>query len=177
MFDNLEFVIRSDVPQDIKDRCRDIGNIRIIDKVIPFADLEMEFMTADIFLLPVHNTPFSVFLEAMSYELPVVTLDSWANPEVISHEKTGLFVNKSARIPYYTAYGIPNFGTAAFRESLRTPDPIVVAELAAQTAKLIEKPELRRKLGKAGRAEVENGRFSVEARKEKLKKVFDEATA
>jgi glycosyltransferase involved in cell wall biosynthesis len=42
---------------------------------------------------------------------------------------------------------------------------------------LIENPERRRQMGRAGRWEVEQGKFSIEKRNEKLKRIFDEATA
>jgi len=46
-----------------------------------------------------------------------------------------------------------------------------------KTSSIIENPELRRQTGKAGRWEVEHGKFSIERRNEKLKRIFDEATA
>ena len=40
---------------------------------------------------------------------------------------------------------------------------------------LIENPGLRRRLGRAGREAVENGRFSIQQRNSRLKRVLDEA--
>lgn len=176
-YDNLQLVVRSDVPRSIKGECRDCGNIRIIEERIPWEMLEREFQSADIFLLPVHNTPFSVFLDAMSYELPIVTIDSWANSEVVEDGKTGLVAKKSEKIPYYVENYIPSFGTPQFKKAVRTPDPEVVQELVEKASILIESEERRRRMGKAGRQEVEHGRFSIERRNEKLKRIFDEATA
>jgi len=175
-YDNLELVVRSDVPRSIKGEYRDSGNIRIIDERIPWGMLEQEFQSADIFLLPVHNTPFSVFLDAMSYELPIVTVDSWANPEIVEDGKTGLVAKKSGKIPYYVENSIPSFGTPQFKKATRTPDPKVVQGLVEKASILIENEELRKRMGKAGRWEVEHGRFSIERRNEKLKRIFDEAT-
>lgn len=164
------------MPSSVKEKYRDLNNIKIIDKVIPWEELEREFITADIFLLPVHNTPFSVFLEAMSYELPIVTIDAWANSEIIQGGKTGLLAKKSKKIPYYIENSIPNFGVPSFKKALRTPDNEVVADLVANASTLIENEDLRKTMGKAGRWEIENGRFSIAKRQEKLKMVFDEAT-
>jgi glycosyltransferase involved in cell wall biosynthesis len=175
-YDNLELVVRSDVPPDIKTKYADYKNINIIDRIVPWQIMEQEFKTADIFILPVHNTPFSVFLDAMSYELPVVTIDSWANGEIVEDGKTGLLAQKSDKIPYYVENFIPNFGTARFKKALKTPDPQVVQRLAGIMSILVENQELRRQMGKAGRKEVEHGRFSIERRSEKLKRIFDEAT-
>lgn len=176
-YDYLELVIRCDVPQSIKGKYHNCGNIRIIEERIPWEILEQEFKSADIFLLPAHNTPFSVFLDAMSYELPIVTIDAWANSEIVEDGKTGFLAQKSETLPYYIENLIPNFGSPQFRKAIRTPDPKVVRELVERTSILIENKELRQQMGKAGRWEVEHGRFSIERRNEKLKRIFDEATA
>ena len=176
-YDNLELVIRSDMPQGMKDRCRHLKNIKIIDKRIPWQLLEQEFKTADIFLLPAHNTPWLAFLDAMSYELPVVTIDAWANSEIVEDGKTGFVVRKSDRLQYYTGNFLPNWDTSQFKKAIRTADPNVVQELVEKISILIEDKELRRKMGKAGRQEVEQGRFSIKRRNERLKRIFDEATA
>lgn len=174
-YENLELVIRSDVSDSIKRKYHDSGNIRIIDEEIPWPMLEQEFQSADIFLLPVHNTPYSVFLDAMSYELPIVTIDAWANSEIVEDGKTGLLAQKSENIPYYVENLIPSFGTPQFQNAIKTSDPKVVQELVEKTSILIENQHLRREMGKAGRWEVEHGRFSTEERNEKLKQIFDEA--
>ena len=175
-YDNLEMVIRSDMPPSMKKRCSQIENLKVIDKTIPWEILEQEFKSADIFLLPAHITPWSVLLDAMSYELPIVTIDAWANPEIVEDGKTGFLVQKSRKVPYYIENLIPNFDSPQFRKAIRNPDPEVVQGLVEKTSILIENTELRRRMGKAGRWEIEHGKFSVEKRNEKLKRLFDEAT-
>jgi len=176
-YDNLELVIRSDMPQSMKGKCKQFNNIRVIDGIIPWELLEQEFKTADIFLLPAHNTPWMAFLDAMSYELPVVTIDAWANSEIVDSGKTGLLAQKSDRLQYYTGSFLPNWDSPRFRQQIKTADPEVVEELAEKTSTLIENKEVRRKMGRAGRWEVEQGKFSIKGRNEKLKRIFDEATA
>ena len=176
-YSNLELVVRSDVPTDIKHKYSSGSNIRIIDQVVPWETLEQEFKTADIFVLPVHNTPFSAFLDAMSYELPIVTIDAWANPEIVEDGKTGLLAQKSDSIPYYKESFLPTFGTPQFKRAIRTPDPRVVERLAEKISILVDNEELRRRMGQAGRWEIEHGKFSVAKRNAKLKEIFDEATS
>ena len=175
-YDNLELIIRSDVPRGIRRQYSGWANINIIGESIPWEQLAHEFESADIFLLPAHNTPFLVFLDAISYELPVVSIDAWATSEIVEEGRTGFLINKSERIPYYIENFIPNFGTPEFKKAISTPDPKVVHGLVEKTSILIENEELRRQMGKAGRWEVEHGRFSIEKRNEKLKRIFDEAT-
>jgi len=176
-YPNLELVIRSDIPQSIKNKYRGVADLKIIDKVIPWELLEQEFKFADIFLFPAHTTPAMVILEAMSYELPVITTDVRANSELVEDGKTGFLIKKSEKVPYYIDDFVPNWGTPEFDNAIRTVDLKVVQELVEKTSILIEDRELRRKMGKAGRKEVETGKFSIERRKEKLKRIFDEAIA
>jgi len=60
-------------------------------------------------------------------------------------------------------------------KTIEPVDPQVVAELVEKTSILIEDEDLRRKMGRAGREEVETGKFSLEKRNNKLKRIFDDA--
>lgn len=178
-YDNLELVVRSEAAAKLKRRFRGYSNIRIIEQVIPWETLEQEFKTADIFLLPAHSPPFSVFLDAMSYELPVVTIDAPGNAEIVEDGKTGLVAGCSDKVPYFIEglKFVPDYGSRAFLGAIKTPDLDVVRGLVEKLSILTENVGLRRKMGRAGRWEVEHGRFSIQRRNEKLKRIFDEATA
>lgn len=176
-YDDLELVVRSDMPGNLKNRYRQISNIKIIDEIIPWEQLEEEFKSADIFLFPAHTTPGMVILDAMSYELPVITTDVWANPEMVEDGKTGFLIKKSGKVQYYTENFIPiwtHLPNSPFMKSIRVVDPKVIQELVEKTSILIENQELRGRMGKRGRQEIETGRFSIERRNEKLKRIFDE---
>lgn len=177
-YDNLELVIRSYVPQHIKEKYKKLKNIKIIDKIIPWDELEEEFKSSDIFLFPSHNTPGSAILDAMSYELPVITTDVWANPELVKDGENGFIIKKSEKIQYYIENFIPQWNAPESLKIIKKmTDSHVVKELVEKTSILIEDENLRRKMGKAGRLEIEIGKFSIEKRNEKLKMIFDEATA
>jgi glycosyltransferase involved in cell wall biosynthesis len=175
-YTDLELVIRSDVPEKIKRRYDGMPGLRIIDKVIPWAEIEQQFKTADIFLFPGHHTPFMTFLQVMSYELPIITTDAYANAEMVEDGKTGLVIGCSKKVPYYLGNYIPGGHTPQFRKAIRLIDNHIVDEMVEKTGILIDNPELRRKLGKAGRWEIEQGRYSIANRNEKLKRIFNEAT-
>jgi glycosyltransferase involved in cell wall biosynthesis len=177
-YPDVELVIRSDVPGHIRQQYRGTDNLRLIDGIIPWEQLDEEFKSADIFLFPSHSTPGLAFLDAMSYELPVVTTDVWANPEMVIDGKTGFIIKKSGNVQYYADDFIPIWNyipSSTFMRSIRTVDSRVVQELVEKTSVLIENGDLRKMMGKAGRHEIESGKFSIESRREKLKKIFDEA--
>ncbi|MBT9150326.1 MAG: Lipopolysaccharide core biosynthesis protein RfaG [candidate division WS2 bacterium] len=177
-YDNLELVIRSYVPRRIKEKYEKVRNVKIIEKTIPWNELEEEFKSADIFLFPSHNTPGVVILDAMSFELPVIITDVWGNPELVKDGETGFIIKKSEKIQYYRENFIPNWSAPETLKMIKKiNDPRVVKELVEKTSILIEDENLRKRMGKSARQEIETGKFSIEKRNEKLKGIFDEATA
>jgi len=178
-YPNLELVVRSNVPRHIKNCYQELENLRFVDKIIAWKDLEKEFKLTDVFLYPSHATPGLAILDAMSYELPVITTSIWANPEMVVDGETGLLISESRQVLYYVEDSIPNWNYlpgSPFMKSIELVDPVMVNELVEKASILIENPELRRKMGRAGRRQIETGVFSVEKRNEKLKRVLDEAT-
>ena len=174
-YDNLELLIRSDVPDSIKAQYQDMRNLRIIDRSIPWEELEREFLTADIFVLPAHCTVGMAMLDAMSYGLPIVTTDVYANPEIVRDGATGLIVRRAKNVTYERD-GLPvSMFTGSFQREIERTDPRVVEDVVRQTSLLIEDDELRRRLGAAGQREVAGGRFSIQRRNSQLKAIFDEA--
>jgi len=169
----IELVIRSDVPPYIREKYCSYSNIRFIDRIIPWSKLEEEFKSADIFLFPGHQTPFNVILDAMSYELAVVVSDAYANTELVEDGKTGLIIKTPERIHYFEENFLHSRATS--KKIVKHIYPEIVRGLVEKTSILIEDEKLRRKLARAARMEVEEGKFSIKHRNEKLKKILDEA--
>jgi glycosyltransferase involved in cell wall biosynthesis len=73
---------------DIKDT-----RVNIVGR-IPINEVAQYFQEADIFCTPTNQEPFGiVFLEAMHYQLPVVSTNIGALPDMVLNDKTGLLVN------------------------------------------------------------------------------------
>ena len=175
-YDNIELVIRSDVPQYIKNEYKGMGNIRFIEKALSWELLEREYQSTDIFLSPGYTTPVWAILDAMSYELPVVATDVWCTSEYVGEGTTGLLVPKSEVLSNYPESLAWNTRPPQLLRAIRTVDTKVAQQLAEKTSMLIENEELRRRMGKAGRYEIEKGKFSIDERNRRLIKIFDEAT-
>jgi len=180
-YSSVTLTLRSDVPEDIRRVCESMPSIKLIDKLIPRTELEEEFKTSDIYLFPTLFPGQDMSpLEAMSYELPVVTTDFGGNPELVQDGVTGFVVPDLGRIPNYASNLVPAWATPLRSKclvELRTVEETVVAGLVERVSQLIESPELRRKMGKAGRAQVDGGIFSIASRNAKLKAIFDRAAA
>jgi glycosyltransferase involved in cell wall biosynthesis len=177
-YPHVELVVRSDVPAGLAGRYSGLSNLRVIDHVIPWPALEGEYLSADVFLMPAYGTPWRAILDAMSYELPVVTTDMDANAEIVEDGSTGFVVPMGQRVPFYDERCMPLAFTARRSERDRAMQSLneeVVQHLVAKLGVLIEDAALRRRMGRAARNEVETGRFSLDRRNAMLKRVFDEA--
>ena len=175
-FPEAELVIRSDMPAPALRRANQTPGVKVLHRMVPWDELEREYLSADVFLLPSHTTPPFTILDAMSYELPVVSLDVWANGEYVADGKTGLLARPPKAVPYYyKGTSHPNFGSREFGRAVSKCHPEVVKDLAGKIGLLIENPETRRAMGRAARWEVEHGRFSIARRNEQLTAFFDKA--
>lgn len=175
-YPEVELVIRSALPPEFKARCQQSAAITVLEQPLSSEELQHLWQSADIFVLPSHVTPDTVLIEAMSYELPVVTTNVWANPSIIQDGKTGILIDNPL-MARFTEGPTVHLGHPAVGEALRRIDEGMVDQLEESLRLLIENTQLRRQMGKAGRHEVEHGRFSLARRNEKLKRVLDEAVA
>lgn len=172
-FPDLELVLRSGMSRKIEKICSQLPDVKVIRSVIPWPELQEEWTSSDIFVMPNHsNTPSTIFLDAMSYGLPIVTTDVWANCEVVEDNKSGLIV-EHRNSKKYVRRNILDFSSRDYRASLYHLDEGLVMGLVSKLRTLIKDAKLREELGNYGLKQIEGGRFSVEQRNERLKRVLD----
>ncbi len=175
-YPDLELVMRSRVPEDVRERFRSVEGLTIVEEILPLDQLERLFLDADIFVAPVHTVPSKTIVQAMSYELPIVITDVWSARELIDDGRTGIMIHHPAAHTFTDGF-VVHFDSREYRQVLSTVNPELVRGVVESVTRLIENPELRRRLGHEARQEVEGGRFSTKRRNETLKRVLDEATA
>jgi glycosyltransferase involved in cell wall biosynthesis len=177
-YQNIELVIRSDISPEIKKRYRrQLSNprVRIIDGLLPWREVEQLYQTSDIFFFPCHYESWQITLEAMSYELPVISIALEGVSEFVKDGETGFLVPESERVPQVED-GLPVSQVyPQVIRALEDPDPRLVYDLVKKASLLIENQALRRKMGAAGRRRVEHGENSLAYRNARLKEVFDRA--
>ena len=175
-YDRLELTIRSDVPPHVRRKLGGWPGIRVVQEVIPYEELEREFLAADIFLFPGYYSAWLVILEAMAYEVPVIATDVHGTRELVKDGETGLLI-PGAKVLSTAASSQQQSSFPTFtRRGVQTPDQGVVQALVGAVSTLVDNPELRHRMGRRGRWMVERGPCSVEARNTKLQAIFDEAT-
>jgi glycosyltransferase involved in cell wall biosynthesis len=176
-YPNLELVLRSKVPRRVLHDYADVlRSVHVLQDPLTQQDLEKLWMSADIFVLPSYVTPDATLIEAMSYGLPVVTTDVWANPEIVAFGETGLLIS-SPHLRRFADGRVIHTEHADWGKHIRILDNRMVDELEEKLSILIEREDLRREMGIAARREVVQGRFSIHRRNEELKRVFDEVTS
>ena len=165
----VELLVRCQFDEELRQKYEALPGLRIVQECVSRDNLEQFYQEADIFWYPAHSLHSVVELEAMSYGLPVVTTDYYDNAEFVEDGRTGMVVRHHGNLPPWDT------SPREVREALRVPDPAFVRALVGKTAELIENPELRQRLGRAAREEVEKGKFSLERKNQLLKCIFDRA--
>ncbi|MBI1884961.1 MAG: glycosyltransferase family 4 protein [Chloroflexi bacterium] len=179
-YPQLELYFRSALPAAVKGDFRALPGLHLIETPLPREDLEALYASCDIFLYPAHMTPRLAILEAMSYRLPVVTIDAHANAEFVADGVSGFVVKRSEQLTYLwdasIIRGRPILRSSApFGGDLSRTDGRVIDDLAEKVGLLIEDEALRKRMGAAGREEVERGTHSMAHRNQRLKEVLDDA--
>jgi len=176
-YPHVELIIRSQVPSSIKQKYGTSENIHIIDGIISETELADLFNSSDIFIFPGHQTPGRVILDAMSYGLPIIASDVWANREMVENGANGFLIQKSQNLNYYDKNLIPLWGEPEFLKRVSATDTEMVNDLVDKLTILIINRKLREKMGRAGKMKTDMGKFSIVKRNKTLEKLFNEITA
>jgi len=180
-YNNVELTIRSDIPSHVAGVYSKIlgdPRVKVINRILSENELKMMYESSDIFFFPSHYESWQITLEAMSYELPVVSIGLEGVPEFVEHGKTGFLVEESRNIPcFQDGLPLPTLSPVVKKAVAKPPDERLVQDLLEPLELLIEDKDLRASMGARARYEVEHGRHSIAHRNTKLKQVFDEATS
>ncbi len=170
---DVELVVRSSIPNEIKKRYQDVKDLIFIENPLLKNELFELYSSADISLLPGHIYPLMATLESMAFGLPIVTIDGVANSEFVKHGSTGFLVEPSKYIPVKD--WIFFVWMREFKERRKIADPRVVDDLVEYLSILIEDSSLRRKMGEKARRRIESGDLSIDVRNKKLKRIYEKA--
>jgi glycosyltransferase involved in cell wall biosynthesis len=169
-YHNVELIIRSDIPANVHIRDK---KITVIDYFLSQEELNKLFKDVDIFLYPCYGTPGLAFLEAMNFQLPIISSNVWANNEMISHDTSGFLIDD----PIYNGLvrgNTQNWPVPSFVKLFKNTENIINNILNYLTI-LIEDEEKRSAMGKAGK-ELFRQKYTLERRNITLSKIFNEIT-
>lgn len=175
---DAHLTIVSNIPEEIRARFGSSPKISLLP-LQPYEKVKELYGQSDVFVFPTHYDTFGfVIPEALSFGLPIISVDSFSTPELVEHERTGLTVKS-----FYTCYRQDRAyrGRTADEvsrermEMCRKPTPEYVGEMAKAMERLIEDGSLRNKLAHNARKETIEGKFSPKAWKQKMGRIYREA--
>jgi len=175
-YDGVHLTLRSYLPPNLKFLVEHNPMISIIDSFLDIEDLYKLYLNADIFVLPSHETCGIAILDAMSFELPVIAMNIYDMPEVITHMQNGILIDGHKDMQYYTKYKSPSDYSWKFVSGIRKYSDYIVNQLELYFTKLVEDSSLRNKLAVEARKTIEKGRLSIEKRNKDLAEVFEATT-
>jgi glycosyltransferase involved in cell wall biosynthesis len=173
-YPQVRLTLRTRMPRldDRYHRIVESGWVRVIDRFLPakgMAELQRE---SHIYLLPAARIHIVSVLEAMSFGQAVVVSDGWGMGEYIEHGRNGLLVpGRHGKVSWADREAgmlRENYGPMYAR------DAKVVEGLIESVSLLVEDAAVRRRLGRAARADVET-RYNPHQWNAALKAAFDKA--
>jgi len=176
-FDNLELIIRSGVPKELKQLIKNSKNIHLIEKHISKEQLEELFLTTDIFPHPGCETLNVSDLEAMSYGIPVIRPALFNIPESIKNMENGLLLDIPLKENLYGKCSIPKEYSSSYIKTIRKIRPQITEKLVNAMQILIEDESFRKRLGQNAKKTIDEGELSMKKRNDILKKIFDNVTS
>ncbi len=173
-YPQLRLTLRTALPalDDHYLRIIEQGWVRVINRFLTAEEMAALHADSHVFLLPAARVHIVSLLQAMSYGLAVVGSDGWGIEEYLDHERNGLVVKGR--------YGKASWAdreAGMLREdyeTMYTPDPEIVQGLVEAVSRLVEDRELRRRLGRAARHDVET-KYNLQRWNQGLKEALDRA--
>ncbi len=158
-YDNVYAKIISSLPPNIRRKeLSDNPRIEITDLISREMLFREIFPKTDIMIHPGYEDTFGIImLEAMSFGIPVITVDGFARKEIVSDGETGYVIERPKDLN---------------RRSIRTQKKII-SDMVKRTSVLIRDENLRKRMGNSARKEVESGKFSIRKRNNKLRKIYE----
>ena len=168
---NIHLMVKCKVPEQIKEKYSS-KNINYLQDKISIDKLEKLYLDSDILLMPGHTYFLMAFLEAMSFGLPIVTLNTYAVKDYIINKKNGFTITPSKNIPYNERSYPVNVRSKEFFSSIKKIDKKVINELSKKIEILINNPKIKEKMSKES-LKIVKLKFSIEKRNNKMKKLFE----
>ena len=157
-YNNVSGIFISQTPSEIINKYSSNKKIKFYN-LMPQQRLFKEiFPLADIFVYPGYTDSFGfALLEAMSFGIPIVTVDGFARKEIVDDGKTGFVVEKDKDIDW---------------RKITKNEEEIIEKLVDKTSLLTEDAQLRAKMSKNCFKEIKNGKFSIKERNKKLEKIY-----
>ena len=162
-YGNVYATVVSDTPKEVIDHYSKNLKIRFLGLMKQEELFKTVYPYSDILIYPGYSDSFGfAYLEAMSFGIPIITVDGFARKEIIEEGKTGFVIDC---IDVVWKRGRPRIRN----------EETLSEEMVIKASKLIEDKELRREMSMRCRTEIGIGKFSIWNRNNQLKRIYEEA--
>jgi len=175
---DCRFTAIGDIPQEVYARFGKNRKITLSQRV-PYQKIIELYSNSDVLVFPTHYDTYGfVIPEALSFGLPVISVDSFSTPELVRHERTGLLLKT-----YFSAYA-DDFGYAPTtqREFFKTlikvcrkPPQWYVTLLSEAMERFLNDSSFKDECSRNAIMETTEGKFSPKRSREQLKRIYEEA--
>ncbi len=177
---DCQFTAVGNIPSEIYARFS--GNEKItLSQRVSYDRIVDLYSNNDVFVFPTHYDTYGfVVPEALSFGLPVISVDSFSMPELVQDGKTGILLKT-----YFSSFS-DDYSFAADTlqelqkkriEACRNPPDWYVDLLAKAMAKFMNDGRFKDECSRNAVKEATEGKFSPEKSKEQLKRIYQEALA
>src|SRR3989344_2145701 len=125
-------------------------------------------MKSDKLFMPGYTYFIMAYLEALSYGLPILALDTFGVREFIVNGKSGFYVPPSDNLPIKDISYPSNMRTRKFLDGIGNVDLRVINNLTEKASILIENSGLREKMGEEA-LRLFKGKYSFKKKNRELK--------
>ena len=175
---DVSAIFISPTPEKFKEKYKSNKKISFYD-LMPHEELEKIFCQADIMIYPGYSDTFGfLFVEAMAFGIPVITVDGFARKEMVEDGKTGFIIKRSEELKKVMSEVKPFFqfvGRDSPEEKIKNVQEEIIKKMVIRTEELIQDKKLREKMSREGVKIVDNGKFSLKERNKKLRKIYEES--
>jgi len=159
-YPNVRGIINSEVPEEIKNKYFKNKKIEFYG-LIPQKKLFELYEKSDVLIYPGYTDSFGfAYLEAMSFGVPIITLDGWARKELIREGKTGFVLERPKKFKW---------------NKIGETEKIIIEKMIEKVELLIKNKALRKRMSENCLKEISEGKFSIKERNKKLKRIYEEA--
>jgi glycosyltransferase involved in cell wall biosynthesis len=164
-----EFIILGKVPKYLEKK---FPKNMTFKESVPREEMWDIFNQSKIFVQPCYQAPAMAFLEAMWFKLPIVTYNCWGNNEYVD-ESNGIIIHPK-EINHINKYNSPDYSESTLNK-IRKNYEENSRNIENAIEKLIKNRKLREKLGNDGFKRVSTGKFSIDKKNERLRRIYIES--
>jgi len=169
----VRFILRSKIPDEYA-HLKFEKDIEIYEDCLPLDKFRKIFLESDAFFFPCYQSPGLVFLDAMNFNLPIISTNVFSNSEMIINGYNGFLIDfpNSSTVNYLeTEFDIKDVQTGK-RSKDDTISDDMVDEFCEKIIILYKDKNLRKNMAKNSK-QLLLEKFTIESRNKQLKFIYD----